>query len=134
MLDGKIVSVGKGNLLDHFWAGPMSYAQTDGKTAYKFGYYYDGITISLINPFRSDQVFKEFDEIAGQEEIINSFMKKTPTVIELTGIIPKYFNTEYDLHTAEDGTKYRSFFEKEFTLVHISMRMPRKMQKLLNWQ
>ena len=112
MLDGKIVSVGKGNLLDHFWAGPMSYAQTDGKTAYKFGYYYDGTTNYLINPFRSDQVFKEFDDIAGQEEIINSFMKKTPTVIELTGIIPKYFNTEYDLHTAEDGTKYRSFFEK----------------------
>lgn len=47
----KSVDIGTGLTLEDFWSGPIDTASTDESNIRKWGYYYDGTTNYLINPY-----------------------------------------------------------------------------------
>ncbi|OCT13479.1 hypothetical protein A8709_17905 [Paenibacillus pectinilyticus] len=51
LTDRKVVDVGTGLTLDHYWSGPIDTASTDVTNIRKWGEYYDGTTNYLINPY-----------------------------------------------------------------------------------
>ncbi|WP_282936306.1 hypothetical protein [Paenibacillus sp. RC67] len=51
LFDKKIVDIGTGLSLENYWSGPIDTASTDESNIRKWGYYYDGSTNYLINPY-----------------------------------------------------------------------------------
>ncbi|HZG88338.1 HAMP domain-containing protein [Paenibacillus sp.] len=54
LMRGELVTVGRGEAEEHYWAGPISKSDWEDKY-YKYGYYYDGKTSFLINPYILDE-------------------------------------------------------------------------------
>ncbi|WP_246277118.1 GGDEF domain-containing phosphodiesterase [Neobacillus endophyticus] len=84
------VSVGKGLTLPHYWSGPIEIASSNPKHVDKWGYYYDGTTNYMIDPFFRDDKVLEYQKRFGPEKIIQDFTKD-PGVLELTVFNPKNF-------------------------------------------
>lgn len=83
-----------GQSLQNYWTGPYSISDTNAEEFYKYGYYYDGSTNYLINPFISDKVFKDFDNQIGINAIIKETLSTNPTILEISGINPATFGKE----------------------------------------
>ncbi|WP_207953160.1 sensor histidine kinase [Paenibacillus agricola] len=69
------VNVGMGQTLTHFWSGPIDTATTNPEQLNKWGYYYDGTTNYLINPFVHDTSFRNYQQITGIEDVIKKLIK-----------------------------------------------------------
>ncbi|MCD1260077.1 GHKL domain-containing protein [Paenibacillus athensensis] len=75
-----------GQSLPNFWSGPYSVSDTNVKEVNKYGYYYDGSTNYLINPFINDQTFRDYDKEVGIQAIIQDTKRTNPTILEISGI------------------------------------------------
>jgi|GEM_PF-1749681 len=96
----KPVTVKEGQTLPHYWAGPLEVATVDTRIIQKWGYYYDGTTNYLINPFVEDTDFLKFQELTGTERVIRNIIKENSELIKEIAIInpnafgkpPKLYN------------------------------------------
>ncbi|TBL70578.1 PAS domain S-box protein [Paenibacillus thalictri] len=88
------VTIPQGQKLPHFWSGPINFASSDPKRINKWGYYYDGTTNYLVNPFIHAEVFLDFEKSTGTEAIVQKILQNNPNILEITGMSPDFFGKE----------------------------------------
>ncbi|MBT2736646.1 EAL domain-containing protein [Bacillus sp. ISL-7] len=98
------VSVGKGLTLPYFWSGPIEIASSNPKHTDKWGYYFDGTTNYIINPYFRDNEVLEYERRFGPGEVIKGFTKERG-ILELTVFNPKNFGKKKEVVTL-NGNSY----------------------------
>jgi anti-sigma regulatory factor (Ser/Thr protein kinase) len=79
------VNVGMGQTLLNYWSGPIDTATTNQNEINKWGYYYDGTTNYIINPFVHNESLQNYQEHTGIEDTIQRLMKDNrPTILEVS--------------------------------------------------
>ncbi|NHC41875.1 EAL domain-containing protein [Bacillus sp. MM2020_1] len=92
----KPVSVGKGLTLPHFWSGPIEVASSNPDHTDKWGYFFDGTTNYIINPYFRDNEVLEYERRFGPGQVIKGFTKERG-VLEITVFNPKNFGKEKEI-------------------------------------
>ncbi|MEH7304636.1 putative bifunctional diguanylate cyclase/phosphodiesterase [Neobacillus drentensis] len=90
------VSVGKGLTLPHFWSGPIEVASSNPDHTDKWGYFFDGTTNYIINPYFRDNEVLEYERQFGPGEVIKGFTKERG-VLEITVFNPKNFGKKKEI-------------------------------------
>lgn len=90
------VSVGKGLTLPHFWSGPIEVASSNPDHTDKWGYYFDGTTNYIINPYFRDNEVLEYEKRFGPGQVIKGFTKERG-VLEITVFNPKNFGKKEEI-------------------------------------
>ncbi|MGG3468252.1 EAL domain-containing protein [Neobacillus pocheonensis] len=90
------VKVGKGITLPDYWSGPIEVADSNPEHIDKWGYYYDGSTNYIINPFFRDSEVLEYEERFGPQKIIKDFTKERG-ILELIVLNPKHFGKKKEI-------------------------------------
>jgi signal transduction histidine kinase len=85
------VSVKWGQTLNHFWTGPFESADTDVDKIYKWGYYYDGSTNYMLDPYVSNDMMKEYEDATGVNRLIKRTIEDNASLLEITAVNPDTF-------------------------------------------
>ncbi|MGM0904865.1 MAG: EAL domain-containing protein [Bacillota bacterium] len=91
------VTVEEGLALENYWTGPIEKAASNPDHTDKWGYYYDGTTNYMINPYFRDNQVLEYEEQFGPGNVIERFEKNLEGVLELTVFNPKNFGQETEM-------------------------------------
>lgn len=94
LLDKKNVSVSEGYALPHYWSGPVDFSSSDPTVLHKFGYYHDGQTDYMINPFYRQEDMEEYVTLVSYMDFIERLQKEKPFLIEMTGFNAERFGEE----------------------------------------
>ncbi|MFD1776523.1 sensor histidine kinase [Paenibacillus rhizophilus] len=101
LFEGREVSVAKGQRMEHFWSGPFEYSSSNPEFIEKWGYYYDGRSNYIIDPYIRSTSISDYVRIMSPEEIVKQTMEVNPDILEITGINPSTFGSST---MAPDGT------------------------------
>ncbi|TVY11047.1 EAL domain-containing protein [Paenibacillus cremeus] len=112
LLDKGNVSISEGQKLKNYWSGPMNTSYTDPNHVDKWGYYYDGTTNYIINPYVRDEQIINFKNQVGAESILEQTKKNNDTILEITGFNPKTFGKP-PIYTEIEGVKYIDYVNQE---------------------
>ncbi|MGZ4122118.1 MAG: ATP-binding protein, partial [Tumebacillaceae bacterium] len=93
LFDQKEVTIKEGQKLAHYWSGKIDVATTDPSKVNKWGYYYDGTTNYIIDPYIRDDHFVQYENLTGPETIIQKSLQSSG-FIEITGFNPKAFGKD----------------------------------------
>jgi signal transduction histidine kinase len=85
------VTIPQGQILQNFWSGPFQYSTSDPQSIKKWGYYYDGTTDYLINPYIDAKGFLDFEHEIGTDALIGFLMKDNTDIVEITGFDSHFF-------------------------------------------
>ncbi|WP_018393502.1 EAL domain-containing protein [Bacillus sp. 37MA] len=88
------VTAQEGLVLPHYWSGPIEVAASNPNHIDKWGYYYDGSTNYIIDPYLRDSQVLEYEKQFGPGEVMDRFKRELDGVLELTVFNPKYFGQE----------------------------------------
>ncbi|UOY93356.1 EAL domain-containing protein [Ectobacillus sp. JY-23] len=105
MLNGQPVKVDKGMVLPNYWSGPLEVAASDPSHVDKYGYYYDGKTDYLINPFMRDTYVMYYNERFGPEQILKQIQASANGVLGITVFNPNTFG-ENGVSVETNGNQY----------------------------
>ncbi|WP_027091346.1 ATP-binding protein [Cohnella thermotolerans] len=94
LFDKRNVTIPQGQKLEHYWSGPINFATSNPDHINKWGYYYDGTTNYIINPFIDAKQFLDYEETSGTEAVIGKIMRDNPDVLDITGFDPQFFGKE----------------------------------------
>lgn len=94
LFEKRNVTISQGQSLEHYWSGPFNFATSDPEEVTKWGYYYDGTTDYIIDPFINAGVFMDFQNTAGTDAVINKIIKNNPDVLDISGFDPQFFGKE----------------------------------------
>lgn len=105
LFDLQRVTIGWGQSLPNFWSGPFEYASSDPDKARKekWGYYYDGTTNYIIDPYISDIKFEYFLSKTGIDAILAKTMETNRNILDISGMNPVTFGTEEMTTITERG-------------------------------
>ncbi|WP_187434381.1 sensor histidine kinase [Paenibacillus methanolicus] len=95
-----------GDSLDHYWTGPYSVSDTNAEEFFKYGYYYDGTTNYIINPFVSNASIRQYEQSVGIASIIASITASDPSILEIAGFNPSAFGREKVVAKNSSGQTY----------------------------
>ncbi|MEI7026204.1 sensor histidine kinase [Paenibacillus sp. y28] len=99
LFEQKNVTLDWGQKLPHFWSGPYEVATSDTKSILKWGYYYDGTTDYIIDPFVDNSKYRAYQNTTGTDAIIKNTLAAYPFLLEITGINPQTFGQEIKFDT-----------------------------------
>lgn len=88
------VTAAEGLVLPHYWSGPIEVAASNPNHIDKWGYYYDGSTNYIIDPYLRDSQVLEYEQKFGPKDVMDRFKRELEGVLELTVFNPKYFGQE----------------------------------------
>jgi signal transduction histidine kinase len=74
LLDEKETDVQSGQALPHYWSGPVNTSSTNPQFVDKWGYYYDGRTNYIIDPFVHDSFIRNYQNETGVDAVINEMI------------------------------------------------------------
>ncbi|NOU91153.1 GHKL domain-containing protein [Paenibacillus sp. LMG 31460] len=74
LLDTKETKVQSGQALPHYWSGPMNTSMTNPQFVDKWGYYYDGRTNYILDPYVHDTFFRDYQRETGVDAVINEMI------------------------------------------------------------
>ncbi|MFF2481162.1 PAS domain S-box protein [Paenibacillus sp. NPDC058071] len=94
LFDKHQVSISKGQSLDHFWSGPINFAASDPSEINKWGYYHDGTTNYMINPYVHAKIFLDFEKINGSEAMAEHVLRDNRDIVSITGYDPEFVGTD----------------------------------------
>ncbi len=100
------VTVKDGVALPHYWTGPIEVAASNPDHTDKWGYFYDGSTNFIINPYLRDDQVLEYEKQFGPTPVMNRFTKKLDGVLELTVFNPKSFGKKNEIVHINNGNQY----------------------------
>ncbi|RJE84676.1 GHKL domain-containing protein [Paenibacillus sp. 1011MAR3C5] len=95
-----------GQKMANFWSGPFETSSTDKQKIYKWGYYYDGTTNYMIDPyvdFKSSQ--ETYMQIAGVERLLTDLVDKDESLLEIAVFNPRTFPEGIQSTDREGDTK-----------------------------
>jgi len=75
-----------GEKQENFWSGPIDTSSANPDMVSKWGYYNDGTTDYLIDPFMSDDKISKYRKDAGVEHAINQAEEKRNSVLDVSVI------------------------------------------------
>ncbi|MBE2975880.1 EAL domain-containing protein [Priestia megaterium] len=105
LLSQQPVTTTKGLTLPHFWSGPIEVASSNPNHIDKWGYYYDGSTNYIIDPYFRDRHVLDFEKRFGPTNVMNRFTENLEGVLELTVFNPKNFGKR-NQNVYLNGNKY----------------------------
>ncbi|RRJ54752.1 GHKL domain-containing protein [Paenibacillus oralis] len=82
LLNNKNTTVPVGQILPNYWAGPINTSMTDPHYVNMWGYYYDGTTNYIIDPFVHDTVFRNYQKETGVDALINQVVADNSNAVE----------------------------------------------------
>ncbi|OBZ15299.1 PAS domain-containing sensor histidine kinase [Bacillus sp. FJAT-27264] len=85
------VTIDQGQALDHFWSGPFEYSTSNPEFIEKWGYYYDGTSNYIIDPYVRSTSVSDYVKIMSPDEIVKQTQEVNPGILEITGINPETF-------------------------------------------
>jgi diguanylate cyclase (GGDEF)-like protein len=85
------VKVKEGLTLRNYWSGPIEIASSNPNHTDKWGYYYDGSTNYIIDPYFRDNQVLDYEKQFGPGNVMDRFTKKLNGVLELTVFNPENF-------------------------------------------
>lgn len=91
LFDKQDVTIDWGQPLKNFWTGPFEVATTDTSKVRKWGYYYDGSTNYITDPYVSYEMQEEYENITGVSKLIERTLKENASLLEITAFNPKTF-------------------------------------------
>ncbi|MBH5318506.1 GHKL domain-containing protein [Paenibacillus sp. GSMTC-2017] len=80
-----------GQEMTNFWSGPFEVSATNTKKIYKWGYYFDGTTNYIIDPFVSNKIQEEYNRITGVDRLIHDLTINNESLLEITVMNPRTF-------------------------------------------
>ncbi|MDQ6418352.1 GHKL domain-containing protein [Paenibacillus sp. LHD-117] len=80
-----------GQTMQNFWSGPFEVSSTELDKVYKWGYYYDGTTNYLIDPYVKFANLDEYNRITGAERLISELESNSDSILEIAAINPATF-------------------------------------------
>ncbi|OMF31826.1 histidine kinase [Paenibacillus sp. FSL H8-0548] len=80
-----------GQSLPNFWSGPFEVSTTDVDKLNKWGYYYDGATNYIIDPYVDYERQEEYEIATGVHRMIESSIKSSDSLLEIAYINPETF-------------------------------------------
>ncbi|PLS19179.1 hypothetical protein CVD28_01870 [Bacillus sp. M6-12] len=89
---------GFGEKLPNFWSGPIDTSSANPELISKWGYYYDGTTNYMINPFVDDELIKGFQKSAGVERTIQKNLRDNPYLLEVSVLNSRVFKEGEKTH------------------------------------
>lgn len=123
LFDDKNVSLNWGQKLPNYWSGPYEVAASDTKTIYKWGYYFDGTTDYIIDPYVGDADYKKYLKGTGMDAIIQNTLKQDPSLLEITGINPATFGKDPKTYKIPAGDLtplvFRPYFFGSYNFVNL---------------
>ncbi|MEN3769030.1 EAL domain-containing protein [Priestia megaterium] len=105
LLSQQPVTTTKGLALPHYWSGPIEVASSNPNHIDKWGYYYDGSTNYIIDPYFQDRHVLDFEKRFGPTNVMNRFTENLEGVLELTAFNPKNFGKR-NQNVYLNGNKY----------------------------
>ncbi|MBD2846936.1 PAS domain S-box protein [Paenibacillus sp. IB182496] len=94
LFDLEPVTVKEGQTLAHYWSGPYNFATSDPGVINKWGYYYDGSTDYMINPYVNADTLLQFEHLSGTEAVLQTIVSDNPAVVEIAGLDPEFFGKD----------------------------------------
>lgn len=91
------VNVEKGLTLPHYWTGPIEVSSSNPEHTDKWGYYYDGSTNYIIDPYLRDNEVLGYETLFGPGKVMERFTNELEGVLELTVFNPKNFGQENEV-------------------------------------
>jgi diguanylate cyclase (GGDEF)-like protein len=91
LFDHRQVNIPEGQKLANYWSGPFNISFSDPNYVDKWGYFYDGTTNYIIDPFIRANSLQEFGKATGPKGLIEGMMRDNPGFLEITGFNPKIF-------------------------------------------
>lgn len=91
LFEGRAAAIAGGQRLPHYWAEPLGSFAAELPDAYKCGYYYDGTTNYIIDPYTIDQEILAFARTASPERIVSKWKEENSFILEVTGFDPAAF-------------------------------------------
>ncbi|WP_019156778.1 putative bifunctional diguanylate cyclase/phosphodiesterase [Robertmurraya massiliosenegalensis] len=88
------VDVNYGLTLKDYWSGPIEVASSNPDHTDKWGYFYDGSTDYIINPYLRDNEVLDYEKRFGPTNVMNKITEHFEGVLELTVFNPKNFGEE----------------------------------------
>lgn len=85
------VSIEQGQTMDNFWSGPFEYSTSNPDFIEKWGYYYDGKSNYIIDPYVRSTFVGDFVKVLSPNEIVRQTREVNPGILEITGINPQTF-------------------------------------------
>ncbi|SFE48532.1 Sensor_kinase_SpoOB-type, alpha-helical domain [Paenibacillus catalpae] len=114
LFDNKQVSIDwLGQALPNFWSGPFEVASTDPDSIYKWGYYYDGTTNYIIDPYVNYTALAEYEKLTGINELIDKSIGSSDSLLEATVINPMTFGKGSFDTVNEDGEIQGHLLQKD---------------------
>ncbi|WP_128660351.1 hypothetical protein [Paenibacillus sp. 598K] len=107
LFDKRQVTIDWGQSLDNFWTGPFEVASSDTSKVRKWGYYYDGSTNYIIDPYVSYDMQREYEELTGADRLIEQTLLKNPTLLEIGAVNPSTYPRGEQLTETELGEELR---------------------------
>lgn len=106
LLNNRQVTIKEGQKLPNYWAGPFDVSTSDPGSIDKWGYYYDGTTDYIINPYiKDDQLYQKFIETTSSSSMVNKILAESNTILDITGFNPKTFGKEA-IYTNQNGETF----------------------------
>lgn len=110
----KNVTISQGQKLPNYWSGPIDVSTSDPNHVDKWGYYYDGTTNYIINPYMRDNQILEFEDQIGPEAIVKKTLGNNSTLLSITGFNPETFGYP-PIYTEQNGKKFIELDNKDVT-------------------
>ncbi|MFC3771951.1 sensor histidine kinase [Paenibacillus sp. GCM10012303] len=112
LLESGNVTIPEGQKLPHYWSGPIEHADTDPSKIDKWGYYYDGETDYIINPYVEDIQIKQYDRLAGPDLIMKKMIEDNPGILEMTGFNYNHFGKPLKVSKSQSGQYFVSLYDR----------------------
>ncbi|RUT28068.1 PAS domain S-box protein [Paenibacillus zeisoli] len=80
------VTIKQGQKSEHFWSGPFEYSTSTPDSIVKWGYYYDGTSNYIIDPYIRNSEMDNFFEVLDPERIIDKTQDANKSILDITGI------------------------------------------------
>ncbi|WP_146250184.1 sensor histidine kinase [Paenibacillus flagellatus] len=112
LLADREVTIPQGQKLPNYWAGPIEHADTDPNKIDKWGYFYDGTTDYIINPYVEDIQIKHYDQLAGPDVILNAMIQDNPSILEMTGFNYNTFGKPLKVSRSQSGQRFVSLYDR----------------------
>lgn len=100
-----------GTSLPNFWSGPYEVSSTDYTSIYKWGYFYDGSTNYMIDPYVDYTRVDRYNEATGLNRLFEDLIESNPSLLELSIVNPRTFPND-KITIEEDGSERKHIVQR----------------------